>query len=107
MYAFLRTPRWLAAPALLVLAVIACLLLGAWQWDRAHTRYAVTLADPLDQPAVPVASALPPGEDGLPPAVPPDAEARPGMASGTYDPEHQWLVPGRQVDGTQGSYVLT
>ena len=107
MYAFLRTPRWLAATALLALAVLACLLLGSWQWDRAHTQYAVTFADPLDQAAVPVASALPPGEDGLPPAVPADAEATPVTASGTYDSEHQWLVPGREVDGTEGSYVLT
>ena len=108
MYAFLRTPRWLAATALLALAVLACLLLGSWQWDRAHTRYAVTLADPLDQAAVPVASALPPGEDGLPPAVPADAEASAGRPHlGPMTPSTSGWSPAARSTAPREAHVLT
>ncbi|MCP2257723.1 hypothetical protein LX15_001409 [Streptoalloteichus tenebrarius] len=32
---YLFTPRWLVLHALLVAAVVTCLILGRWQWDRA------------------------------------------------------------------------
>ncbi|SHF28801.1 hypothetical protein [Streptoalloteichus hindustanus] len=34
---YLFTPRWLVLHVLLVAAVITCLALGTWQWDRARS----------------------------------------------------------------------
>lgn len=60
MLRLLLTPRWLAATAFVIVALVTCLALGAWQFDRAHKKpvavaiedeRVVPLADVLEQPA--------------------------------------------------------
>ncbi len=98
-----RTPRWWGTTAIAVLAVLVCVGLGAWQFDRARTRDRPTVVvGTMDRPAAPLASAVP--ADGRVPAGSPPAAVR---AAGRYDGEHQLLVPGRVQDGNTGSYVVT
>jgi cytochrome oxidase assembly protein ShyY1 len=89
--------------ALAVAAVLTCVVLGAWQFDRARTRDTPRVAgDPMAVPAVPLGQALP--ADGR---VPPGAQPRAVTLTGVYDGPHQLLVPGRTVDGRQVDYVVT
>lgn len=96
-------PRWLALHAAVVLAVAGCVLLGAWQLDRAR--------DQRDQSVRPAGnSQLAPVEvDTLLPSGTPlalDDVGRRVTARGTYDPDAQFVVPGRELDGRTGSLVL-
>jgi cytochrome oxidase assembly protein ShyY1 len=99
----LLAPRWLAVHAAVVVAVIACGLLGAWQLDRAR--------DLRDQSARPAAyaelapvdldSVLPPGA-----AMQPDDVGRRVELRGRYDAAAQLVVPDRELAGDAGSLVL-
>ena len=52
--------RFWGTTVLAVLAVVACLALGAWQFDRARTRDTPTTAgDPMAVAAVPLESVVP------------------------------------------------
>jgi len=106
-YRFLLTPRWLAATAVALAAIVVCLLLGSWQLGRFEDR--VDTHKDAARAASATASAEP--LDGLlagPGArVGTDTVGRAVTATGAFDGSHQLLVPNRTLDGRQGSYVLT
>ncbi len=94
--------RWWATTGLAALAVLVCVGLGAWQFDRARTR------DTPEPGGLPAASTV-----ALDSALPADLRVPPGSApvsvtvTGEYDPAHQLLVPGRIQDGQPASEVVT
>lgn len=101
-----RTPRMLGLLALLAIAAVVCVRLGAWQIDRAFeqaeaSRAAQELA--LAQTdAREMAEVLQPGEHVLGADV-----GVPVTVTGTYDPTTQFLVPGRVIEGESGYLVVT
>ena len=101
-YRFLGTPRWIAATLATLLAIGAFVALGSWQWHRAKTRDTPHVVDGTTLPPVPVGQAL-----GTSLRVEPGTPARAVTAAGHYDGAHQVLVPGRALDGRDGTYVLT
>ncbi|WP_030060027.1 MULTISPECIES: SURF1 family protein [Streptomyces] len=107
MYRFLLTPRWLGGTALAVAAVAVCVWLGSWQLGRfedrvsthQETKNAVTASgDPR-----PIDALL----NQTTPQVTTETVGKPVTVTGSYDTEHQLLVPNRVLDGKQGYYVLT
>jgi cytochrome oxidase assembly protein ShyY1 len=85
------------------MAVLACVALGAWQFDRARTRDTPrTAGDPMAVAAVPLDSLVP--ADGR---VSPGAQPVAVTVTGHYDQDHQILVPGREQGGTAATYVVT
>ena len=101
-YRFLGTPRWIAATLATLLAIGAFVALGSWQWHRAKTRDTPHVVDGTTLPPVPVGQVL-----GTSLRVAPGTPARAVIAAGHYDGAHQVLVPGRALDGSDGTYVLT
>ncbi|MEV6208646.1 SURF1 family protein [Kitasatospora sp. NPDC051914] len=109
MYRFLLTPRWIAASAVGVAAIVVCLMLGSWQLGRFEDRVD-SHRDTAQASAAAAASAAAPLTDVLTadrPQVGTDTVGRTVTVTGSYDSAHQLLVPGRTVDGKQGYYVLT
>ncbi|MEU6231550.1 SURF1 family protein [Kitasatospora sp. NPDC047058] len=106
-YRFLLTPRWLSGTALAVAAVAVCVWLGSWQLGRfedkvsSHRETGRSVDDP--------GAARPLGEllGGAQPQVTTETVGRAVTVSGTFDQDHQLLVPNRVLDGKQGYYVLT
>ncbi|MFJ6630760.1 SURF1 family protein [Streptomyces sp. NPDC091376] len=101
MYRFLLTPRWWGINAFVALAIPFCIFMGTWQLgrfeDRVDTHQAAERRpDAANQGAAPLDDLLP---------VDKDTSGRHAMASGRYG--KQFLVPGRELDGERGSYVLT
>jgi cytochrome oxidase assembly protein ShyY1 len=98
----LASPRWSAAHAGIAVLVVVFLLLGRWQWHAGHKVVPLTQAQLAAwHTPQPVASLLTPqGVDGL-------KIGQAASAAGSYDAEHQLLVPGRADDGHDGYYVLT
>ena len=108
MYRFLLTPRWLAITLLALLAIPFCVFMGTWQLSRFDARVAADRAaehapKPGSQPPIPLRRALP--DTGA--LVTTGTAGRNVTATGQYDSAHQFLVPGRELDGRQGFYVLT
>ncbi|QXQ95438.1 SURF1 family cytochrome oxidase biogenesis protein [Streptomyces sp. WY228] len=97
----LRTPRWWGIHLFTVLAVPFCVLMGLWQLERFSAR---TEADRAyqeartDRTAVPLTELLP---------VSTDTVGRRATVSGRYDPEAEFQVPDRRVNGQDAFYVLT
>lgn len=100
------TPRLVGIFVLLLAAALVCVRLGAWQLDRAAIRgaakaeaaHAATLAaDP-----VPLAEVLHPQTTFTAAEL-----ARTVEVTGTYRPDQQVLVPGREVDGHPATLVVT
>ncbi|MER7702217.1 SURF1 family protein [Kitasatospora sp. NPDC097605] len=107
MYRFLLTPRWLSGTALAVAAVAVCVWLGSWQLGRFEDR--VSSHQEISRAAAD-AGAPRPLDDLLAadrPQVTTDTVGRAVTVTGTFEQEHQLLVPNRVVDGKQGYYVLT
>ncbi|MEU6706612.1 SURF1 family protein [Streptomyces wuyuanensis] len=101
MYRFLVTPRWWGINVFVALAIPFCIFMGTWQLgrfeDRVDThRAAEQRPDPGAQAAAPLAELLP---------VDKSTSGRLATTSGRYG--EQFLVPGRELDGRSGSYVLT
>ncbi|MFF3750422.1 SURF1 family protein [Streptomyces sp. NPDC002018] len=101
MYRFLVTPRWWGINAFVVLAIPFCIFMGTWQLgrfeDRVDThRAAEERPDPGERAAVAVQTLLP---------VDQETSGRAATATGRYG--DQFLVPDRELDGRNGSYVLT
>ncbi|MEO3972438.1 SURF1 family protein [Streptomyces sp. CAU 1734] len=101
MYRFLLTPRWWGINAFVVLAIPFCIFMGSWQLgkfeDRVDTHQAAKRAPaPGEQRAAPLEELLP---------VDKNTSGRPATVTGSYD--EQFIVPGRELDGERGSYVLT
>jgi cytochrome oxidase assembly protein ShyY1 len=98
----LRRPQWVAAHVGILVLAVAFALLGRWQWDVGHKVAPLTTAElqswhtakPVDD-VITAANGLDGTQVGQ--AV---------QASGTYDSAHQLLVPGRELDGHKGYYVL-
>lgn len=109
MYRFLLTPRWLGGLAFVVSAVAFCTFMGSWQLsrfeDRVQTHRAAQEAPSRDArtAAVPLAELLPTARS----VVTAETSGRIVTATGRYDSAHQFLVPGRELDGRTGYYVLT
>ncbi|MEU6589296.1 SURF1 family protein [Streptomyces sp. NPDC046881] len=102
MYRFLLTPRWWGINVFVLLAIPFCVFMGSWQLgrfeDRVQDHRAVTeqVAAGREAPARPLDSMLP---------VDKSTAGRRVTASGRYG--EQLLVPGRELDGKRGFYVLT
>ncbi|MEV7776825.1 SURF1 family protein [Kitasatospora sp. NPDC088351] len=107
MYRFLLTPRWLSGTALAVTAVAVCLWLGSWQLGRFEDKVSShkEISRAVDDAGV--AKPLDELLDAARPQVTTDTVGRAVTVTGTFDEEHQLLVPNRVVDGKQGYYVLT
>ncbi len=96
-------PQWLALLALLVAILVSFGQLGLWQLSRAQDR------DTQDMLAAAAARETEPLEQVLSPseAFPEDGSNYPVEVSGQYDPQLQFLVPDRVLDGEQGWWVVT
>ncbi|MEU6056906.1 SURF1 family protein [Streptomyces sp. NPDC047097] len=101
MYRFLTTPRWWGINLFVVLAIPFCVFMGTWQLGRFEERVDTHQAaeqrpDPASVRAAPLRELLP---------VDQETSGRTATATGEYG--RQFLVPGRELDGEPGSYVLT
>ncbi|WP_406201820.1 SURF1 family protein [Kitasatospora sp. NBC_01560] len=107
MYRFLLTPRWLGGTALAVAAVAVCVWLGTWQLgrfeDKVSSHHEISKAMDDAGAAQPLGALL----SSAQPQVTTDTVGRAVTVSGTFDRDHQLLVPNRVLDGKQGYYVLT
>ena len=96
----LMTSRWVTLTALLILVVIGCVSMGAWQWSRAHRAM-----QPLSQAAAgphEIGQIYQPGD-----ALPMTAYGAAVEMSGRYDAANQLLVPDRLQNGATGYWILT
>jgi cytochrome oxidase assembly protein ShyY1 len=103
-YRFLLGRRWLAAAAVVLLLVPACVRFGFWQLDRyeqRRERSALIRANLAASPR-PVAELAPVGG-----AVRPEHAWRPVQAVGAYDVSRQLVVRHRSYAGRPGFQVLT
>ncbi|MBB1245407.1 SURF1 family protein [Streptomyces durbertensis] len=104
MYRFLLTPRWWAINIFVVLSIPFCLFMGSWQLSRfedrvdSHRTHQGQTEQAAQQPAEPLAELLP---------VSRQTSGRIAEATGSYDTQHQFLSPGRTLDGERGSYVVS
>jgi cytochrome oxidase assembly protein ShyY1 len=101
-YRFLLTPRWWGINVFVLLAIPFCVFMGSWQLSRfegrvqEHRAATEQAASDQHETARPLASMLP---------VDKATSGRRVTAHGRYGT--QLLVPGRQLDGKTGFYVLT
>jgi cytochrome oxidase assembly protein ShyY1 len=100
-YRFLLTPRWWGINVFVLLAIPFCIFMGSWQLGRFEDRVdshreAEREPGADQQQAAPLDELLP---------VDKETSGRLATASGRYG--EQFLVPGRELDGRRGSYVLT
>jgi cytochrome oxidase assembly protein ShyY1 len=108
-YRFLLTRGWLAVSVLALLAIPFCVFMGSWQLSRFETRVGQDKNSQHDErqtaaaAPVPLRKVLP--DTGT--TLPGDDSGRIVSATGRYDAGHQFLVPGRTLDGREGFYVLT
>ncbi|QIQ03524.1 SURF1 family protein [Streptomyces liangshanensis] len=101
MYRFLVTPHWWGINLFVVLAIPVCIFMGTWQLGRFEDRVATQNAadrrpDPATEATAPLAKLLP---------VDQETSGRHATATGRYG--DQFVVPDRELDGKDGSYVLT
>ncbi|NJQ17867.1 SURF1 family protein, partial [Streptomyces bohaiensis] len=104
MYRFLLTPRWWAINVFVALAIPFCLYMGSWQLGRFEDRVEGHRDNQQQVEAARIAEAVPLSQL-LPPTTETVGEA--AHVTGTFDAEHELLVPGRTLDGEPGYYVLT
>jgi cytochrome oxidase assembly protein ShyY1 len=102
-YRFLLSSRWLGLLALAVVAAVACVLLGSWQWDRREQRLArnAEVVGNYDRDPVPLEQALP--DLGR---FPEGATWTPVEVEGEYVEDATVLVRNRTRDGRPGYQVL-
>lgn len=104
MYRFLLTPRWWAINLFVAAAVPFCLFMGSWQLSRfedraaSHRERESQAEQVAQQAAKPLAELMP---------VDKETSGKVAEARGTYDTDHQFLSPGRSLDGERGSYVIS
>ncbi|GAB1328501.1 SURF1 family protein [Streptomyces sennicomposti] len=101
-YRFLLTPRWWGINVFALLAIPFCVFMGSWQLSRFDAR--VDEHRTATKQAASYRTEAPRPLDGL---LPVDKRTS-GMqttATGRYG--KQLLVPGRELDGKRGYYVLT
>ncbi|MEO5651490.1 MAG: SURF1 family protein [Marmoricola sp.] len=98
----LLAPRYWGAHLLMVLAVVAAVALGVWQYDAWGARRAAEARDLSDVPAVALDSVITP--DGV---LSSDDLGRPVEVSGTWLPQSTLFVSDRRHDGRNGFWVMT
>ncbi|MET8132912.1 SURF1 family protein [Streptomyces sp. NPDC005251] len=102
MYRFLLTPRWCGINVFVLLAIPFCIFMGSWQLGRfedrvqEHRRADAAASTAETDPARPLAEMLP---------VTTETSGKQTTAKGRYG--KQLLVPGRELDGRSGYFVLT
>ncbi len=101
-YRFLLTPRWWGINVFVLLAIPFCVFMGSWQLSRFEGRVQDHRAA-TEQAASDRGEAARPLDSLLP--VDKSTSGRRVTASGRYG--EQLLVPGRELDGKRGFYVLT
>ncbi|MEW1696524.1 MULTISPECIES: SURF1 family protein [unclassified Streptomyces] len=101
MYRFLRTPRWWGINLFVLLAIPFCVFMGTWQLGKFEDRVD-SHREAEERPAASASAARP--LDSLLP-VDKETSGRSAEARGRFGA--QFLVPGRELDGRTGSYVLT
>ena len=102
MLALLRTRRWLAFTALVIVAIVAFGLLSRWQWARAeqHRQERIDVVSRSAQEPVTIDQALSQSDAG-------SWEWVAVSATGTYVPDSTRLVRQRPLDGSNGFWVVT
>ncbi|MFI1168303.1 SURF1 family protein [Streptomyces sp. NPDC020801] len=102
MYRFLLTPRWWGINVFVLLAIPFCVFMGSWQLSRFEARVqdhraaTAQAASDREETARPLERLLP---------VDKRTSGMQVTAGGRYG--KQLLVPGRELDGRRGYYVLT
>jgi cytochrome oxidase assembly protein ShyY1 len=85
-----------------VVAVVAAVLLGSWQYDAWQERRAAEARDLTNAEPVPLNEAIGPDDP-----FPGDMVGQPVTIEGSWVPEGTVLVSGREHDGQDGYWVLT
>lgn len=98
MRSLLRTPRWIAFTALVIVAIVGFGLLSRWQWARAEERRADRIELQTEITEEPVGWAA---------ASADPIEWRPVTLTGTYDGSSTLLIRQRPLDGRNGFWVAT
>ncbi|WDV53381.1 SURF1 family protein [Streptomyces coeruleorubidus] len=102
MYRFLLTPRWWGINVFVLLSIPFCIFMGSWQLGRFedrvqdHRTATEQVAEARHEAPRPLGEMLP---------VTKATSGKQVTATGRYG--RQLLVPGRELDGKQGFYVLT
>ena len=95
------SPRGLLALVLVIVAVIATVLLGRWQWERTQ---GILAAERAAQAArVPIADVIP----GDATELPDGAYGHAVSLAGTWNPQAQAIVVNRALDGNAGVWIVT
>lgn len=102
MYRFLLTPRWWGINVFVLLAIPFCIFMGSWQLSRFDARVQ-DHRSATEQAASNRTEAASPLDRLLP--VDQRTSGMRATATGRYG--MQLLVPGRDLDGERGYYVLT
>jgi cytochrome oxidase assembly protein ShyY1 len=101
-YRFLLTPRWWGINVFVLLAIPFCVFMGSWQLSRFDARVQ-DQRTATEQAAAAKTEAARPLDRLLP--VDKMTSGKQATATGRYG--KQLLVPGRELDGRSGYYVLT
>jgi cytochrome oxidase assembly protein ShyY1 len=101
-YRFLLTPRWWGINVFVLLAIPFCVFMGSWQLGRFEDRVQ-NQRTASEQAASAKTDAARPLTELLP--VDQETSGKQATATGRYG--KQLLVPGRELDGKRGYYVLT
>jgi cytochrome oxidase assembly protein ShyY1 len=86
-----------------LLVVVVCSGLGVWQWQRGNV---VITEPPAAQPVTAISQVVDAGAEGGDAVLSSDEVGRRVEVRGSYDPAVNLLVPGRELDGIVGSWVL-
>lgn len=102
MHGFLFRPKWIGFHLVVVVAIVAMVNFGLWQFRRLDERrdFNAVVEARYDAPLVPLADLLVPGAD------PEDLAWRPVTVSGTYLPDETILVVNRFQNGRAGMNVV-
>ncbi|MFN8077785.1 MAG: SURF1 family protein [Kineosporiaceae bacterium] len=95
-------PRWLLLLAVVLAASAGMARLGEWQLNRARESSRSAEVTRLGEQPVPLTSVVVPRA-----ALKAEAVNRPVTASGRWDAGRRVLLPGRELDGRRGLWVLT
>ncbi|PJE96428.1 hypothetical protein CUT44_18160 [Streptomyces carminius] len=108
MYRFLLTPRWWAINVFVLLSIPFCLFMGSWQLGRFEDRvdtHQVRQERSEARSGAGARSAARPLEELLP--LTEETVGERARATGRYDTDQEFLVPGRRIEDREGFYVLT
>ena len=95
-------PAYWLTHLLMVVAVVACVLLGRWQLGVWHDHRSDDAAQVTHEPAVPLDQVL--GPDAAFPAA---GMGRPVVVAGRWDPAHTVYVADRERNGRTGVWAVT